>query len=46
MFGADNNSSFHADKCKNNFLVVGKGPTYGINGSFGSAEKEFSINFI
>ena len=30
---------------KNNFLVLGEGPTYGINGSFGSPEKKFSINF-
>ena len=30
---------------KNNFLVLGEGPTYGINGSFGSLEKKFSINF-
>ena len=30
---------------KNNFLVLGEGLTYGINGSFGSLEKKFSINF-
>ena len=27
------------------FLLLGEGPTYGINGSFGSPEKKFSINF-
>ena len=30
---------------KNNFLIIGLGPTYGINGKFGSAEKKCSINF-
>ena len=25
--------------------MLGEGPTYGINGSFGSPEKRFSINF-
>ena len=41
-FGVDNSSSSHTDNCKNNFLVLGEGPTYGINGSF---EKKSSINF-
>ena len=27
------------------FLVLGEGPTFVINGSFGSSEKKFSINF-
>ena len=26
--GVDNSSSSHADNCKNNFLVLGKGLTY------------------
>ena len=39
IFGVDNSSSSHADNHKNNFLVLGEGPT------FGSAEKKFSINF-
>ena len=30
---------------KNNFLVLGKGPTQGINDSTGSLEKKLSINF-
>ena len=25
--------------------MLGEGPTFGINGSFGSPEKKFSINF-
>ena len=41
----DNSSSFHSHNCKNNFLILGEVPTYGINGSFGSTEKMFSINF-
>ena len=45
IFGVDNSSSSHSDNRKNNFLILGEGPTYGINGSFGSAEKKFSINF-
>ena len=30
---------------KNNVLVLGEGPTFEINGSFGIAEKKLSINF-
>ena len=37
--------SSHSNNCNNNFLILGEGPTYGINGSFGSPEKKFSINF-
>ena len=28
IFGVDNSSSFHVDKCKNNFLILGEEPTY------------------
>ena len=45
IFGVDNSSSSHADNRKNNFLVLGEGLTYDINGSFGAAENKFSINF-
>ena len=38
-------SSSHADNHKNNFLVLGEGATYGINGSFDARDKKFSINF-
>ena len=34
IFGVDNNSASHAENRKNNFLVLGESPTYGINGSF------------
>ena len=44
IFGADNSLLSHADNCKNNFLILGEGPTY-INRSFGLPEKNFSINF-
>ena len=45
IFGVDNSSSSHAKNCKNNFLVPGEGPTFVINGSFCSPDKNFSINF-
>ena len=45
IFGVDNSSSSYSDNHKNNFLVLGEGPTYDINGSSGSTEKRFSINF-
>ena len=45
MFDVDNSSSSHTDNQKNEFLVLGEGPTFGINRSFGSPEKKFSINF-
>ena len=44
IFGVHNSSSSHTDN-QNNFLVIGEGPTYGINGGFGSPEKKFIINF-
>ena len=45
IFSVDNSSSSHTDNCKNNLFVLGEGLTYDINGSFGTPEKEFSINF-
>ena len=44
-FDVDNSLSSHVDNRKNNFLILGLGPTFGINRSFGSPEKKFSINF-
>ena len=43
--GVDNTSSSHTNNDKNNFLVLGKGPTDCINDSTGTGEKKFSINF-
>ena len=45
IFGVDNSSSSHANNRKNNYLMLGEGPTSGINESFGSPEKNFSIHF-
>ena len=45
IFGVDNGSSSHDENRKNNFLVLGEDPTFGINGNFDSPEKTFSINF-
>ena len=45
IFGVDNSSASHSDNRKNNFLILGEGPSFGINGSFRSPEKKFSINF-
>ena len=45
IFGVDNSSSSHNNNYKNNFLVLGEGLNYGINGSFGSSERKYSINF-
>ena len=44
IFGADNSSSTYVDSRKNNFSTLGKGSSYGINGSFGAQVKTFSIN--
>ena len=45
IFGVDNSSSSHADNLRNDFLILGEGDTFGINGSFGAPEKKFRINF-
>ena len=45
IFGFDNSSSSHSDNRKDNFLVLGEGRTYGIDGTFGAPEKKFNINF-
>ena len=45
IFDVDNNSSCHTDNQKNDFLILDEVLTFGINGSFGSSEEKFSINF-
>ena len=45
IFRVNNNSSSHSDNRKNNFLILDEALIYGINRSFGSPEKKFSINF-
>ena len=42
IFDVDNNSSSHTDNCKNNFLILGESPAFGINGSFGPSGFWFS----
>ena len=38
--GDCNSSSSHTDNVENDFLVLGDGPTFGVNGSFGASEKK------
>ena len=45
IFGVDNSSLSHSDNRKNNFLIFGEDPYYGITGNFGSPEKKLSIDF-
>ena len=44
IFGVDNSSSSYVGNLKNNFLILAKCTTFGINGSFGSPEKKLRIN--
>ena len=41
----DNSSSSYTDNWKNKILVLGDGLIDGINGSIGTAAKDFNINF-
>ena len=45
IFCVDSGSSSNSDNRKNNFLILGKGPTYVINGGFGSLTKTCNIYF-
>ena len=45
ILGTENILSSHADNSKNYCLMLGESPTCGINGSFGSPDKKFSIKF-
>ena len=44
-FDVDNSLSSHSDNRRNNFLILGDGPIYSINESFGSPEEKFNFNF-
>ena len=44
MFGVDMSSSPHIDNKKKDILVLGKGPTQGLEHTL-TAEKMYSINF-
>ena len=45
FFGVDNSSSVHIDNKKKEILVLGKGPTQGLNDIKITGEAEYSINF-
>ena len=45
IFGVDNSSSSHTDNLKNDFLILGEGSTFVINGNFGTSDKKFDISF-
>ena len=46
MFGVDHSWSSHTDDNQgNDFLILGEGNTFRINGRFGAPEKTFGINF-
>ena len=42
-FGVDNSSLSHTDNLQNNILVLGEGPTYGINRRFHSPEEKEKV---
>ena len=44
MFGADISSSANIDNNKK-YILIGKGPAYGLNNTALTAEKEFFISF-
>ena len=45
MFGADMSPPVHIDNKQKDILILGKNPTYGLNDTELTAEKEYSINF-
>ena len=46
IFGVDTSSLSHTDNQKNNFLVLGEGPTPGINDSTGATEKKLILTLV
>ena len=45
IFGADMSSSVHVDNKETDILVLGKGPTQGLDGTTLTAEAKYTINF-
>ena len=45
IFGVDNSSSVHIDSKNENILVLGKGPTQGLDNARITAESKYPINF-
>ena len=46
IFFGDNSSSSHTDNRQNDFLVLDKGPTDGINGSVGAGQEKLVLNLV
>ena len=46
IFGVAMSSSVHVENKKKNILILGEGPTQGLDGTTLTAEKLYSINFI
>ena len=45
IFGVDMSSSVHVDHKKQDMLILGEGPTQGLDGTTLTAEKKYSMNF-
>ena len=45
-FGVDSSLPSHSDSCKNKFLILGAGPSNGLNGSVGSPEEKCSTTLL
>ena len=45
IIGSDMSSSVHIDNKRKDILILGKGPTQGLDYTKLTAEKEYSINF-
>ena len=43
IFAVDNSSSSHNENLKNDFLILGEGLAFGINGDFGTSEKKLIL---
>ena len=46
IFGDGNGSSSHTDNCRNDFLILVKGDTFSIYGSFGGPEKSLVLILV
>ena len=46
IFEVDNNSPFHTDNLKNDFLILDEGDILVINGSFGAPEKKLILILV
>ena len=46
IFGVVNSSSSHADNPKNDLIILGNGPTFGINGRFDTSEKKLILILV